>query len=67
MESAGKDSNNMDSHNNRIGAHLGASSKSFAVIEPSVRQLVANGAVNSTDTNQITWLPKEKWRTGRIW
>jgi len=62
MESGGKDSNTMDSHNNRIGAHLGATSKSFAVLEPSVRQLVANGAVNSTDTNQITWLPKEKWR-----
>jgi hypothetical protein len=62
MESGGKASNSMDSHNNRIGAHIGASSKSFTALEPSVRQSVANGAVNSTDTNQITWLPKEKWR-----
>jgi hypothetical protein len=67
MESAGKDSNNMDTHNNRLGSHIGASAKSFAVLEPSVRQFIANGAVNSTDTNQITWLPKEKWRTARMW
>jgi hypothetical protein len=67
MESRGKDSNNMDRRNNRIGAHIGSSSKSFSVLEPSVRKSVLNGAVNSTDTNQITWLPKEKWRAGRIW
>jgi hypothetical protein len=67
MESGGKDSNSMDSHNNRIGAHIGASSKSFADLEPSVRKIVLDGAVNSTATNQTTWLPKEKWRTGRAW
>jgi hypothetical protein len=67
MESRGKDSNNMDSHNNRIGAGIGVSSKSFHDLEPSVRQSVLNGAVNSTNTNQVTWLPKEKWKSGRIW
>src|SRR5688572_11426083 len=29
MESKGKNSNKMDSHNNRIGAHIGANSRSF--------------------------------------
>ena len=67
MESRGKDSNRMDSHNNRIGAQIGANLKSFSKLEPSVRQCVLDGAVNSTDTNQITWLPKEKWRDGRVW
>jgi hypothetical protein len=67
MDSGGKESNKMDSHNNRIGANIGAKSKSFHDLEPSVRQAVVNGAINSADTNQITWLPKEKWRNRRIW
>jgi hypothetical protein len=67
MESGGKDSNNMDSRNNRIGAQIGASSKSFHELERSVHQTVLNGSVNSANTNQITWMPKEKWRHGRIW
>ncbi len=67
MESGSKDSNQMDRHNNRLGAQIGASAKSFRELEPSVRQSVLDGAINSTDTNQITWLPKELWRDGRIW
>lgn len=67
MESAGKDSNNMDSRNNRIGAQIGASSKSFRELERSVHQAVLNGGVDSANTNQITWMPKEKWRHGRLW
>ena len=67
MESKGKDSNKMDRHNNRIGSQIGATSKSFRDLEPAVRQTVQNGTINSTNTNQITWLPKEKWRRARIW
>jgi hypothetical protein len=67
MESGGKDSNQMDRHNNRLGAQIGASAKSFRELEPSVRQSVLAGSINTTDTNQITWLPKEMWRDGRIW
>ncbi|HEY1170679.1 MAG TPA: hypothetical protein VGH19_04850 [Verrucomicrobiae bacterium] len=67
MESGGKDSNRMDRHNNRLGAQIGASAKSFRDLEPSVRQSVLAGSVNTTDTNQITWLPKDLWRAGRIW
>ena len=57
----------MDRHNNRIGAQIGAASKSFRDLEPAVRQSVQNGTVNSTNATQITWLPKEKWRRARIW
>lgn len=67
MESNGRNSNTMDRHNNRIGAQIGAHSNSFQDLEPSVRQSVLNGTVNSTNTNQITWLPKEKWRDQRLW
>lgn len=67
MESKGKDSNKMDVHNNRIGAIIGAKSKSFRDLEPSVRESVTKGAVNSTNNDQITWLPKERWGSTRIW
>jgi hypothetical protein len=67
MEAKGKDSNKMDSQNNRIGARIGAEAKSFHELEPAVRKLVTNGTINSTNLNQITWLPNEKWRDGRIW
>ena len=67
MEFRGKDSNRMDRRNNQVGAQIGAHSRSFQELEPWVRQAVLDGAVNSTNTNQITWLPKDKWRDGRIW
>jgi len=67
METKGKDSNRMDSHNNLIGARIGSKSKSFLDLEPSVRKRVLDGTVNSTDENQITWLPKEKWSDARVW
>lgn len=67
MESRGKDSNAMDTRNNRIGARIGIDSTSFRNLEPTVRQAVSNGSINSTNTNQITWLPKEKWKSGRLW
>jgi len=54
MESKGKDSNTMDRHNNQIGSQIGATSKTFRDLEPAVRQAVSNGAINSTNTNQIT-------------
>ncbi len=67
MEAGGRDSNRMDRHNNRIGAGIGSRAKSFAELEPSVRQHVLDGTVHSTDPHRITWLPKEEWSDGRIW
>lgn len=66
FESRGKDSNTMDSHNNRVGAGIGSRAKSFHELEPLVRQSVLNGTVGATDPNQITWLPEKKWRSARI-
>jgi hypothetical protein len=62
-----KDSNGMDRHNNRIGAGIGSRAKSFREIEPAVLKSVRKGAVNATEPNQITWLPVDKWRDGRLW
>lgn len=67
MESKGKDSNKMDRHNNRIGAQIGARSKSFWELEPAVRERVLDGVVDSSNENQITWLSKERWRRGGLW
>lgn len=67
FESSGRDSNQMDGHNNRIGARIGVQSQSFFDLEPSVRQCVLSGAVDSADMDQITWLPEKQWRDGRIW
>ena len=67
FESKGKASNRMDGHNNRIGARLGAHADSFRELEPSVRELVSNGAVDAVNPGQITWLPENKWRDGWIW
>jgi hypothetical protein len=67
MEAKGKDTNRMDSQNNRIGAGIGAEAKSFHELEPAVRRLVSGGSINSTNKNQITWLPEERWRRARIW
>ena len=67
FESKGKASNRMDSHNNRIGAGLGSDATSFRDLEPTVRQLVSNGAVDAAGLDQITWLPENKWRDGWIW
>lgn len=62
-----KQSNEMDRHNNRIGASIGSNVKSFREIEPAVRRAVLNGTVDSDDLDQITWLSSNKWRDGRFW
>jgi hypothetical protein len=67
MERAGKASNQMDRHNNHLGAKIGAQSSSFHELEPTVRQHVKNGAIYTSNREQITWLPKEKWRHGKMW
>ncbi len=67
FESGGKDSNKMDIHNNRIGAKIGSSSKSFSELEPAVRQAVLDGEVSATDGTKITWLSPSNWRDGKFW
>ncbi len=67
MEISETTANQMDRHNNRLGAELGAGSESFSLIEPKVRQFVVSGQVNATDPNQITWLPQESWEDEWLW
>jgi hypothetical protein len=54
----------MDQHNNRIGASIGLRVTSFNEIERVVRVQVLHGAVNATDSNQVTWLPPQRWSQG---
>lgn len=67
MERDGRDANRMDRHNNTIGAAIGSGANSFSEIEPAVRGRVLQGTVDAVDTAQVTWLPRTKWRAGRLW
>ena len=67
FESGGKASHNMDRHNNRIGAGIGAGSRSFGDLERAVSQAVENGTVNTTDPQRITWMTENQWHDGRFW
>ena len=67
FESGGKESNEMDVHNNRIGALIGAKAGSFSEIEPAVRDAVAGGCEAAGADGRITWLPASKWRDGKFW
>ncbi len=67
FESGGKAPNNMDRHNNRIGAGIGAGSRTFSELERTVSQAVESGTADTTDPQRITWLPENQWRDGRFW
>lgn len=66
-ESKGKDTNAMDSQNNRIGAAIGSHASSLSEIPDTVLTNVLNGSVNTTNGNQVTWLPENRWRKGLLW
>lgn len=67
MESKTSASGAMDRHNNRIGMKIGSHAKSFKDLEPLVRTRVMEGRCSSTKAEQITWLPKTKWRKRNLW
>lgn len=67
FEGGGKSSNDMDVHNNCIGAEIGSTVESFSDIEPAVLFQVRNGARKSKRSDQITWMSKDKWRNARMW
>ena len=52
----------MDAHNNRIGARIGTEANSWNQMQARVRAAIDAGAIGATDENQITWLPRERWR-----
>jgi hypothetical protein len=51
----------MDAHNNRIGAGIGARARSWAQMQSDVLAAVRQGAVDATEPDRITWLPRERW------
>ncbi|MGB4118169.1 MAG: hypothetical protein WBK51_16625 [Polaromonas sp.] len=67
MENNTKRSSAMDRHNNNIGSGIGQSASKLSEIEPLVARSITNGAVNSLQIQQSTWLPKEDWRPGKLW
>ncbi len=67
MERSGRDANAMDRRNNGVGASIGSHARSFAELEPTVREYVMQGAVNAPDPTQVTWLTPDRWRRSRLW
>jgi hypothetical protein len=57
----GSDMRAMDAHNNRIGAHIGATAPSWREMQVRVRAAIDAGQVRATDADRITWLPRERW------
>ncbi|MEQ1559522.1 MAG: hypothetical protein ABL933_11375 [Methyloglobulus sp.] len=57
----------MDKHNNRIGSNIGLHAQAFAEINVDVIQAVRNGAIKTTNPNQITWMPTLWWEKGLFW
>ena len=61
MESDGSADGAMDSHNNAIGARIGAAATAFSQINERVLEQVRGGRVNALDPQQTTWLPPTRW------
>lgn len=67
MEHKNKLPNLMDRHNNAIGAQLGTQVNAFAKLDSAVKSQIATGTINSTLSNQTTWLPKPYWGNHVWW
>lgn len=52
----------MDVHNNRLGARIGASARSWKEMQTTVFVAVGQGGVEIDDPERVTWLPPERWR-----
>ena len=57
----GGDMRAMDAHNNRIGASIGTRAGSWKQMQSDVLAAVRQGAVDATEPDRITWLPRERW------
>ena len=56
----------MDTHNNLLGAAIGASGRSLREVRAEVLHRVESGGVNRADPRQVTWLPRRYWREGLL-
>lgn len=52
----------MDAHNNRLGAHIGATADSWDAMQQAVRAAVRDGAIDARSPDQITWLAQSAWQ-----
>lgn len=52
----------MDAHNNRLGARIGAEADSWDGMQAAVLAAVRAGDVQVADHDRITWLPPERWQ-----
>ena len=73
MERKNKAPNIMDRHNNAIGGQIGAripnraDSLKLKALESDVKMHVLQGAINTPNSTQITWLPVQYWRESLWW
>ena len=58
----GNPSRAMDAHNNRLGARIGATARSWNEMQQAVLAAVKGGAVDARSPEQITWLAPRAWR-----
>ncbi len=56
----------MDTHNNLVGAAIGAKAHSLREVRAEVRHRVQAGGVDRTDPGQVTWLPAAYWSEGLL-
>lgn len=67
MERKNKAPNIMDRHNNAIGAQIGNHASSLDALKGDVKMRVLQGAINTPNNAQITWLPTQYWRESLWW
>ena len=56
----------MDTHNNLLGAAIGAQAGSLREVRAEVLHRVRAGGVDRADPGQVTWLPSRYWSEGLI-
>ncbi len=67
MERTDAPPDQMDRHNNHLGAQIGAQAPSLAATRARIRAAVTAGQVNATRADQITWLPPDVWQNDRFY
>ena len=67
MEHNSTPDNLMDTHNNAIGASIGARANSLSEIKYSVFNKVKDGTENAVNRNQTTWLARPIWANSLFW
>lgn len=67
MENKNQPANLMDQHNNAIGAKIGIHANALSNLPSIVTTQILRGKVNSSNPNQITFMPKSWWKDSLLW